>query len=217
MGASITFLLKLVDITFANKEVSLLGLPLAYFQVVAAMQTYILDLETLLSLLEEVGQSGTLSTELPTGLPGFKEYCWARVDLQEGKIVFCQIEGRHGRILASGRQALQLVSNLGSREWRLVEAPSLRPLSLSPVERSPRSQRSLPASSLVPQQVRLIDRSSLNRLPRRHRQVLSLIDGTRSIERIAALLHSSGDGQAIQQVEEIVQELKALGVITIET
>ncbi len=180
------------------------------------MQTYILDLETLLSLLEEAGQNGSLFTELPSGISGFKEYCRARIDLQEGKIVFCQIEGRNGRILASKRQALQLVSNLGSREWHLVEAPSPpRALSPSPVDRSSPSRRSLQASSLVPQRVPLIDQYALSRLPRRHRQVLSLIDGTRSIERIAALLHSSTDGNPIQQVEEIVQELEVLGMITI--
>lgn len=181
------------------------------------MQTYILDLETLLSLLEEAGQSGNLSTELPSGVPGLKERCWARIDLQEGKIVLCQIEGRNGRILASNRQALQLVSNLGSREWHLVEAPAPRLLSPSPVDRSSRSRRSLQARSLVPQRVPLINQYTLNRLSRRHRQVLSLIDGTRSIERIAALLHPSVDGQLIQQVEEIVQELEVLGMITIGT
>jgi hypothetical protein len=182
------------------------------------MQTYILDLETLLSLLEEAGQSGSLFTELPSGVPGFKEYCRARIDLQEGKIVLCQIEGRNDRILASKRQALQLVSNLGSREWHLVEAASpLRPLSPSPIDRSSPSKRSVLMSSLVPRRVPLIDQSTLSRLPRRHRQVLSLIDGTRSIERIAALLPSSAGGQPVQHVEEIVQQLEALGMITIKT
>jgi hypothetical protein len=182
------------------------------------MQTYILDLETLLSLLEEVGQNGTLSTELPSGVPGFKEYCRARIDLQEGKIVLCQIEGRNGRVLASQRQALQLVSNLGSREWQLVEAPSLKLLSSSPVDRSSGSMRSVqvPLSSLVPRRVPRIDQQTLNRLPRRHRQVLSLIDGRRSIERIATLFRSSADGQSLRQVEEIVQELQAMGMVTLE-
>jgi len=182
------------------------------------MQTYILDLKTLLTLLEEVEQNGRLSTILLSGISGIKERCQAKVDLQEGKIVFCQIEGRDGHVFATGNQALQLLSQLGPQEWQLVE--TLQSGSLLPantVQISPKNRRNLYTSDLVPQRITFIDQRTLNRLPLRHKHVLNLVDGTRSVGRIAAILFSSTDGQIIQQVGEILQELEAMKMIVIKS
>lgn len=182
------------------------------------MQTYILDLETLLTLLQEVEQNGRLSTTLPSGIPGIKERCQARVDLQEGKIIFCQIEGRYGQVFARGSQALQLLSRLGPQEWQLVDIQQLESLPVpTTVQRPPQNQRLLYTSTLVPQRITFIEQHTLNRLPLRHRQVLNLVDGMRSVERITAILFSSTDAQVLQQVGEILQELEAMKVITVKS
>ncbi len=182
------------------------------------MQTYILDLETLLTLLQEVEQNGRLSTTLPSGIPGIKERCQARVDLQEGKIVFCQIEGQNGQVFARGSQALQLLSRLGSQEWQLIE---MQQLEASPVpnivQLSPQNQRFLYTSTFVPQRTTFIEQQTLNQLPLRHRQVLNLVDGMRSVERITVILFSSTDAQVLRQVGEILQELEAMKVIVVKS
>jgi hypothetical protein len=183
------------------------------------MQTYTLDLETLVSLLEELGQNGRLSCEMPSGVPGLREACQARIDLQDGKIIFCQIEGRGRRVLASGNQALRLLSNLGPREWQLVETQpeETQPLlATGPLQSNSRNAMNVRTPSVIPQRVTAIDQQTLNRLPRRHRWVLNLVDGMRSVAKIASLLSSSPDMQTIQQVGEILQELEALGMITIK-
>ncbi len=182
------------------------------------MQTYTLDLETLLALLQEVEQNGRLSTILPSGIPGIKERCQARVDLQEGKIIFCQIEGQHGQVIARGSQALQLLSRLDSQEWQLVAIQQLESLPVSTtVQQSSQNQWLLYTSALVPQRIPLIEQHTLNRLPLRHRQVLNLVDGIRSVERITLILFSSTDAQIIQQVGKILQELEAMKVITVKS
>lgn len=181
------------------------------------MQTYILDLETLLTLLGEVEQNGHLSTIFSSGIPGIKERCQAKVDLQEGKIVFCQIEGRNGRVFATGNQAIQLLSQLGPHEWQLVETQPIESLSpITTVQLSPQNQRYLYTSTLVPQRITFIDQRTLNRLPLRHKHVLNLVDGKRSVGRIAAILFSSTDGQIIQQVGEILRELETMKMVAIK-
>ncbi len=195
-----------------------------YCRVGGNMQTYTLDLETLLALLEEAGQTGRLSTELPSGVPGFKERCQARVDLQGGKVVSCQLGGRNGRILISGNKALQLLSHLGPYEWQLVETqldgsfPTPTPTPTpAPIQVQPPGVGNLYALSVVPRRTAYFDQRALDRLSRRHRRVLSLVDNVRSVEKIASLLSASPDTQFLQQVRDIVQELEAMGMITINS
>ncbi len=190
------------------------------------MRTYQLDIETLLSLLYEAGQSGRLSTQLPSGIPGFKQYCQASIGLQEGKIVFCQIEQRNGRVLVSGKQALQILSRSGTREWLLEEfqfhqTPSPAPPSSTTATTAPLlpTQETQHGPSIVPQRRTFIDQNALSHFSRQQRRVLNLVDGTRSSERIAILLSSSSDPSAIrqtlQQVEEVLRELELSGAIFI--
>jgi hypothetical protein len=190
------------------------------------MRMYQLDIETLLSLLYEAGQSGRLSTTLPSGIPGFKQYCRASIDLQEGKIVFCQIEQRNGRVLISGKQALQILSRSGTHEWLLEEVqfhqgptPVLPPATTATTVTTIPNLEKQHGPSVVPQRKTFIDQSTLSRFSRQQRRVLNLVDGKRSVERIAILLSASSDPSAIrqtlQQVEERLRELEALGAIFI--
>lgn len=191
------------------------------------MRIYQLDIETLLSLLYEAGQSGRLSTTLPSGVPGFKQFCQANIGLQEGKIVFCQIEQSNGRVLVSGKQALQILSRAGTREWQLEEAQFRQATSPVATPAPPTVTTATPLSSqerqrglsVIPQRGAFINQNTLSHFSRQQRRVLNLVDGIRSVERIAMLLSASSDPSAIrqtlQQVEEILRELEALGAIFI--
>ena|SRR5581483_7105817 len=194
------------------------------------MRMYQLDIETLLSLLYEAGQSGRLSTTLPSGFPGFKQSCQASIGLQEGNIVFCQIEQRNGRVLVSGKQALQILSRSGTREWQLEEAqfqqtstpvstPVLPPAMTATTATTLPNQERQHDPSVIPQRRTFIDQNTLSHFSRQQRRVLNLVDGRRSVERIATLLSASSDQSAVrqtlQQVEEILRELEASGAIFI--
>ncbi len=180
------------------------------------MQTYILDLETLLTILQEVDQNGSLSTTLPSGIATIKERCQARIDLQDGKIAFCQIDGQNGEVFARGSQALQLLSRLSPQEWQLIEAQQPKAASTAnKAQLSAQNQRFLYTFTLVPRRTVGIEPHTLNRLPLRHRQVFNLIDGMRNVERITEILFSSTDIEALQQVGEILQELEAMKVIVV--
>jgi hypothetical protein len=55
----------------------------------------------------------------------------------------------------------------------------------------------------------------LEQLSRRQRQVLNLVDGVRTVEKITFLLSASSNEYSIGQTLVIVQELRAKGLITI--
>jgi hypothetical protein len=212
------------------------------------MQTYMLELETLLYILEESEQNGILSAELVAGVPGFKERCRAKIGLRAGKIAACELEGTNGRILIAGMSALRALSNLGVQEWQLLENQSRE--QLSPAQTSDRKgeqseryekqsraigpvlpvvapippsfttnepdRRTSSLLSFIPHRVASVNGRALEQLPRSHRRVLSLVDGSRNIERISFLLSSSSGIQNNQQLWKIMKDLEIMGMIRIE-
>lgn len=73
---------------------------------------------------------------------------------------------------------------------------------------------SLRLFSAVPQVIANLSPAVLHNLSRRQRRVLVLVDGTRSVEKIAALLFSTPQDTLI--VLELLQELEMMGLITLE-
>ncbi|HEY7419652.1 MAG TPA: hypothetical protein VH593_31015 [Ktedonobacteraceae bacterium] len=201
------------------------------------MQKYRLDLETLLEYLEEMHQNGILFTNVPPGFLGQKTGCQVRIDLVEGKVVYCHIEDSTGQVHVlsnSDNKAFSLLRGMGTLDWYVeTDIPngpsslaaansSLRPtpqMTTSPLptlspQNTPPVQR---ISSIVPRQVVNIESLVLQRLSRNQRRVLVLVDGTRSIEKIASVLYSSSQYNNIQGVLRTLRELESLGLITMAT
>jgi hypothetical protein len=87
------------------------------------MSMYKLDLESLLPLLESFRQDGSLSAVLPPGTLRRKGPCKVRIDLLQGKVVYCHIEDGAGQIyvLDSRSKIANTLYGLGERDWHLDE------------------------------------------------------------------------------------------------
>jgi hypothetical protein len=180
------------------------------------MEVYTLDLETLLSLLQMQEQNGRLSSEV-RGVIGLKEPCRVNIELQNGKIIACQIEGMHTKVRFIGEQALTKLSHLGTQEWKLEKSQQPQPSLVAPPSSAyPNERKHQSMLSQIPQRIRQDNLQLLNRLSRSQRRVWNLIDGVRSVEKIAMLLSSSPDLSAQQQqhVKEVMRELQTMGMIT---
>ena len=188
------------------------------------MQKFTLDLRTMLSLLGEAEQTGQLTADLPSGIPGLKKRCQVRILLQGGKVVLCEITGGGGYLLASGDEAIRLLTQLRACVWKLEESQVDEPPSLPTTSsQSPLSEATSNQSPLfderyvVPQRIASVNRQMLEQLSRRQRQVLNLVDGVRTVEKITFLLSASSDDYSIRQTQVIVQELRARGLIIISS
>lgn len=197
------------------------------------MQKHELDLETLLALLEEMRQNGILFTNLPPGLLGQKTGCQVRIDLVEGKVVYCHIEDSTGQIhILDNDKAFSSLYGLGTLKWYvetgLPDVPPPADTNSSPLRAMPSVNTGpLPTfspydtvplqniSSIVPRKVINVESSALRRLSRSQRRVLILVDGTRSVEKIASMLYSSSEDN-IQTVLRTLRELEMLRLITMD-
>lgn len=169
---------------------------------------YTKDLASLLQLLKVSGQSSVLRVEPATDGTG----AWyARIALVEGEVTSCQVQrGENGEILLSGPPALQWLTSLGGLFWKLEEAgtsslpfsPSAPPVAHDMQRREPemlrssdalyRSSQPGPARRLTgtPRRTARGKREAVNSSwSRDHRLVFALVDGRRTLEEIASLLH----------------------------
>ncbi len=169
------------------------------------MQSYPLDLATILYLLSQQRQSGQLQAELEE-VPGSREPCLARLVLVDGKVVSCLLTTRRGVELARGERALRILNQLGVIEWiwqtgaeemtQPASSPELRGLSAIP-------RRLVPLSPQI-----------LQRCSRVQRRVLSLVDGRRTIGDIATVLAvPSGE---IDSLMAVLHELQAMRLIVLD-
>ena len=87
------------------------------------MHVYRLDLESLLPLLAEFQQDGSLSTMLPSGMLKRKGPCKARLDLLQGKVVYCHIEDNNRQVvyILDSRKIASTLYGLGDLDWQLDE------------------------------------------------------------------------------------------------
>lgn len=181
------------------------------------MVVYTIDLATILQLLHEFQRNGILQAELPSGVPGFKKYCLVLINLAEGKIISCHIKSDSGRTFLDGEDALRVVYSLGKLEWTFTprqEAPllNLRDSSTDiPVVHDPTPK---PVHSLIPQRIARVGQEDLNSWPRKYRRVFVLIDGERSVEKIAAILSLPPGG--VEEVGEVLRKLQSIGVIAMK-
>ncbi|MFL5628606.1 MAG: hypothetical protein ACJ788_23745 [Ktedonobacteraceae bacterium] len=179
------------------------------------MQTYLLDLVTLLQILARQKQSGVLQAR-DVRLPDGRRTAQARLVLVQGKIQSCTLFLQPGtNIIAGGDIALQMLYELGTLEWQWTAGlPQMKPpeeqYSVPSVDGRPPLQENwpLPRRS-VPQRTAQADMADLYSLSRNHRRVLALIDGQRSVDKIAAMLALTDQ----QELFKILNELHAWGLI----
>lgn len=164
------------------------------------------DFASLLQLLNLSQQSGTL-------IVSRQEEVWqARLHLRDGKWLDCSLlNKRNGQMLLDGEQAIYWLSQKGILEWQLVDQQSHA--DSTPVQDNSQEQLIKPPdllkgkAHLVPR--RLTPALSQQRA-REVRHIFHLIDGKRSLEDVARLLH-----KPYEEVVRITQMLVAEGIVTI--
>jgi hypothetical protein len=178
------------------------------------LQSYYLDLSTLLQIMSRQKRSGTLTIE-HIHLPNVRGQVSVSVEIEQGVIRSCQITQKR-TLIAAGQPAIQVLLPLQALEWHWspllsskgtqgdAPAPSTvaaeQSIQLSPSKREP---------VFIPQQTVLAqDTRVLKQLSRQHRRVLSLIDGNRTPAQIADLLTIS-----IADFSHYVRDLEHWGLI----
>lgn len=182
---------------------------------------YTKDITFLLRLLGSSKQSGVLLVEAP----GPDESPWlGEFQLDKGRVLSCVLYDKASRRVGlRDEEALQWLIARGKLAWQLQEEEALPPIPsppLLPAGEDTRREHAY-AAELPPLAQ---PKNLLGAIPQRagsemtaqthlfasreHRQVYALVDGQRTIEEIAHLLHRSPDF-----VIGILQELQARGLI----
>jgi hypothetical protein len=78
---------------------------------------YTIDLVTILQMLREFRQTGTLRADLPSGLPRLKQPCFVITELVNGEMTACYVKDARGQILLSAQRAYQVISDAGKLNW----------------------------------------------------------------------------------------------------
>lgn len=164
------------------------------------METYLLDLTTLLQILARQKQSGVLQAE-DVRLPGSRQATRAYLVLVQGKIESCTLFPKTGTgIIAEGATALHILYELGALEWRWT--PNLPHIALT------EEQRTAPSTGRLPRRTAYAETAAFT-LPRNHKRVLALIDGKRPIDKIASVLAFTNRHELLK----VLSELHAWGLI----
>lgn len=165
---------------------------------------YTSSLTELLRVLQEMQATCTIFTEdAEAGEP------WeAQLSLSQGHLTSCQVlQSSNRQLLLTDSAALLWLASQGSHSWDQVGNP---PRLLLPARHTPQAESLLPDA--VPQKVATLEPTESSTWSRKKRQVFGLIDGTRSIERIAMILR-----QPLDLVQDLVRDLQARGTITVMT
>jgi hypothetical protein len=165
---------------------------------------YTLDFETMKQVMQEHQMTGSLTAEVATGVVGMHEPCRIEISIKEGTIISTAIIGSTSGRTLTGKDVIKALSRLGRLRWDFAARQArttqpLPPVAFVPVEKV-----------FVPQRIVILDQRQMQSWPRIHRVVFAMADGTKSTQKIAALLSTS---QPI--VDKVLSELQAIGVITI--
>jgi hypothetical protein len=171
----------------------------------AGMQTN--DFASLLQLFNLSQQSGML-------IVSHQGEVWqARLHLRDGKWLDCSLlNKRSGQKLLDGEQAVYWLSQKGILEWQLVDQES-HDHSNHAHDDNPQEYIIKPPAS-VKGEARLIPHRLTPALSQKHarevRHIFHLIDGKRSLEDVARLLH-----KPYEEVVRTAQMLVAEGIVAI--
>ncbi|HEY7420222.1 MAG TPA: hypothetical protein VH593_33905 [Ktedonobacteraceae bacterium] len=151
---------------------------------------YNLDFETMKQVMQEHQKTGLLYADVATGVTSIREPCFIEISLVAGTIVSCSLISKSGRRL-TGEQAAKEIARLGQLRWNFTPKEGTAAQSMAPVFPQPVSPTppSYPAEiALFPARTVNLDQWQVRSWPRTHRAVFALADGTKNIEKIAAML-----------------------------
>jgi hypothetical protein len=167
---------------------------------------YLLDLATLVQILSRQHQSGELLASR-VHVPGLNELCQAHLDFADGGIQSCVLRTMTGRVLAQGDSAVMVLANMVLKwNWSVYQT---EPLATQTPRPSSQSSRNDPL--LIPYKLEGINIAELNALSRTHRKVFGLIDGARSVRRVAEFLSPSERAE----LSTILLDLRNKGLISL--
>lgn len=170
---------------------------------------YSLDIETLISVLQNRQIQGFVEAELAAGFAGIAGKSSVVVTLDRGKVISVTITGANGQPLYQGKEALNKIRR-AVLTWQLVETTNKVPQQFSPTNPftasmppptvrtqplPPAKQPLLPAptssfstiGAIIPMRQR-VPSTHIHQWSRTARNVYALVNGTNSIQRIANLL-----------------------------
>jgi hypothetical protein len=163
-------------------------------------QTYLLDLDTMLSTLSRYQLSGLLYASIARGRMR-KEQWQIEMTLYRGKVATCLLLINQARV--TGEEALQAIQPLGAIPWKFVI--NITSPALSSVRTGTQSHQE---PGLIPKQTVSLPATEISRLPRSHFLVYASVNGKRTVENIAQLLKATPE-----QVEQVLQELQSWGLV----
>lgn len=160
----------------------------------------------LVQMLKETRKNWVVNIE--TEETGSEKLWQAQLFFADGKVTACDVWRKaDGQGLFTDGGAISWLTSLPPLRWTL-EGPTSQQ-ALPPAGNGSRATSS--SSPRVPQRPRQGEQGLLPSLSRKQRQVFALVDGTRSVERIAAILC-----QPVEVVVEVLHELEAMGMATLE-
>ena len=184
------------------------------------MQSYPLDLKTLLHLLSRKKQSGQLYAR-QVKIAHVKEPLQAHLSLLNGEVQLCLLLTMSSDVYLSDTQAFQMLMQAGIIEWQWHEgnptSPS-KPAATQPppppsqTQEAPRNQQELPLQgSSTPKRV-MATNEVFNALSRSERKMLLLMDGSRTVYDIAGMLSANER----EELSKVLSELYRKGLIILQ-
>lgn len=162
------------------------------------------DLHEILRMLQGTQQPWVVHLEgSATEEDGSKLPWQAELFFVEGRVTTCHVSRRvDGHLLLKDQEALRWLVSLQRFAW------SLEPFTPPQASAPGVSDTQTLLLQQVPQRILQAEPGVMHACSRKQRQVFGLVDGSRTIEQIATILH-----QPSETVGEILTELQALGVI----
>lgn len=157
-------------------------------------------------------QTGLLSAEVLSGVGRLREPCRIEINVISGIITSCAVVGSSGRYL-TGKEATQELSRLGRLNWTFTpqKEENVTPRREERATPQPTPRNLVPETEyLLPQRIAYLEQSQIRNLPRLHRAVFVLADGTKNTAKIAEILSVSP-----HIVEKALSDLRAMGVIAL--
>ena len=165
---------------------------------------YSSDLNTILRMLKRTQHHWVVHLQWPETEEAGSGAAWqAELFFVEGKVITCHVSSRvDGHLLLMDQQALRWLASLQHFTWRLE--PFTPPQAPAPIFSSTQA----PLVQQVPRRIMQAEQGVMNAWSRKQRQIFGLVDGSRTVEQIATILH-----QPPPVVAEILNDLQAMGVI----
>jgi hypothetical protein len=174
----------------------------------------------LLLILQSHQQTCHLQAEVPAGIMAtatnrlgkgkIQTLCQAELTIVQGQVQSCLIrDQRERQVMLQGQIAFDLLQLCGVLSWS-VQAEPQASSQLPIIEEGPDDGQTEKSQSSLPRQTTLLEQRQITMLPRKHRQVLNLVNGQRGINELCRLLHCTRD-----QLMEILADLAADHLITL--